>query len=116
MDASKLIRNALSHLVDGRIYPLKKPESIDIGAAIYIVYTPIINIPVNTNDGYEGHDRVPIQIDVYAHSYAAANEMMRRVLPIINEIEGATIDNHGPKADPYLYRQSADIRIWGTTF
>jgi hypothetical protein len=119
MDASKLIRSVLSPLVDGRVYPLKVPETAaaTVKGKPYIVYTPITSIDVTTDDGHTGHERVPIQIDVYANSYGEANDVMKSALQRISDnIEGAAFSGRNPVPDPDLYRQSADIRIWGTLF
>ena len=119
MDASKLIRSVLSPLVDGRVYPLKVPETAaaTVKGKPHIIYTPITSIAVTTDDGHTGHERVPIQIDVYADTYGEANDMMKLALKTISDnIEGVAFGGRNPVPDPYLYRQSADIRIWGTLF
>ncbi|KRU23540.1 tail completion protein gp17 [Psychrobacter piscatorii] len=119
MDASKLIRSVLNPLVDGRVYPLKVPEAAaeTVKGKPYIVYTPITSIDVTTNEGHTGHERVPIQIDVYAPTYGEADDTMKLALKkISDEIEGAAFGGRGPFPDPDLYRQTADIRIWGTIF
>lgn len=119
MDASKLIKSVLDPIVAGRVYPLKVPETAaaTVKGKPYIVYTPITSIDVTTNDGHTGHERVPIQIDVYATTYGAANDTMKLALKQISDnIEGADFGGRNPFPDPDLYRQTADIRIWGTIF
>ena len=111
MDASKLIRSVLNPLVENRVYPLKVPETAaaTVKGKPYIIYTPITSIDVTTNDGHTGHERVPIQIE--------ANDTMKLALKQISEnIEGTAFNGRGPFPDPDLYRQTADIRIWGTIF
>ena len=119
MDASKLIKSVLDPLVENRVYPLKVPETAadTVKGKPYIIYTPITSIDVTTDDGHTGHERVPIQIDVYATTYGEANDTMKLALKQISEnIEGTAFNGRGPFPDPDLYRQTADIRIWGTIF
>ena len=119
MDASKLIKSVLDPIVGGRVYPLKVPETAaaTVKGKPYIVYTPITSIDVTTTDGHTGHERVPIQIDVYANTYGLADETMKLALKQISDnIEGTAFNGRNPFPDPDLYRQTADIRIWGTIF
>lgn len=119
MDASKLIKSVLNPIVAGRVYPLKVPETAaaTVKGKPYIIYTPITSIDVTTADGHTGHERVPIQIDVYATTYGEANDTMKQALKQISDkIEGAAFNGRQPLPDPDLYRQNADIRIWGTIF
>ena len=88
--ASKRVYEALRHLCDGRVFVAPRRESDD-QALPYITHQMISDVPVNSLDGYTGHSRCRVQIDCYAATYGAAEELCQRVKMSVNNASGAPL-------------------------
>jgi hypothetical protein len=111
MRASYIVFNALKHLADGRVFISPRPESAD-QTVPYITHQMISRVPINTLDGYTQHDRVRVQIDVYAQTYSDAELLMHRVKMSINNASGAPIIDAEQSAYEYdakLHRVTVDV-------
>ena len=119
MNVSKLIYQTLSPIVSGRVYPNRVPETAAdaVASKPYIIYTRAASTPETSQDGYEGHEYVNMQIDVYTYLYTDTENLMAVVINALAAI-GADIGTRQsiPDPNPKLDRQTLDIHIWGTTF
>lgn len=119
MNANQLIFQTLSPIADGLVFPSFVPESErqKINNKPYLVYTPISSTPLNTMDGYEHHEHVLMQIDVYAPTFKQSENLMQSVMTALDEA-GCEIGTRQslPDTNPKLYRQSLDVYVWGTTY
>lgn len=111
--ASKRIYEALRHLCGGRAFVAPRRESDD-QALPYITHQMISDVPVNSLDGYTGHSRCRVQIDCYAATYGAAEELCQRVKMSVNNTSGAPLIDTATATfdqDTGLHRVSLDVFI-----
>lgn len=109
--ASVIVVKSLGYLVDGRIFPAPRSDADD-QTVPYITYQTISNVPVNTLDGYTGHDRVRVQIDVHTNTLSDAELLMHRVKHALNNADGSPqLDAMDTSRDPEtrLWRASLDV-------
>lgn len=108
MHASEMIYQKLSALFDGRIYPIVATEHAD-STTPYAVYHIVASEPLNTFDGYTGHDWVRVQIDIYHDDYdallACVNDTTTALHPFY--YLGTTYHNDGT-----LYRAIVEYKLW----
>ena len=72
------------------------------------------DVPVNSLDGYTGHSRCRVQIDCYAATYGAAEELCQRVKMSVNNASGAPLIDTATATfdqDTGLHRVSLDVFI-----
>lgn len=83
MNASQLIYEKLSALVNNQCYPLFIPEHSPNNPP-YIIYQIISTEPDNTLDGMTGHEWANVQIDVYHNDY---DECLLFTAQVINQLD-----------------------------
>lgn len=112
MRASYIVVESLKHLASGRVFVAPRKKNDDQGVP-YITYQIISKTPVNTLDGYSGHDRVRVQINVYAHTYNDCELLMARVKRSFNRSHGApeigSVTAHQYESDTDLNQLSCDV-------
>ena len=72
----------------------------------------ISDVPVNSLDGYTGYSRCRVQIDCYAATYGAAEELCQRVKMSVNNASGAPLIDTATATfdrDTGLHRVSLDV-------
>lgn len=114
MRASYAIYQALGYLVADRVYIAPRAETAD-KTIPYITQQLISSVPVNTLDGYTGHDRCRVQIDVYHKTFHDCELLASRVKRAINNVvAGAPVIDSAMSSfdtDSNLYRISIDVFI-----
>lgn len=111
--ASVIVVQSLGYLVEGRIFPAPRSDA-DNQAIPYISYQTISSVPVNTLDGYTGHDRLRVQVDVHTDTLSDAELLMHRVKNALNNSAGSPqLDTVSTNRDPEtrLWRASLDVFI-----
>lgn len=111
--ASVIVVQSLGYLVDGRIFPAPRSDADD-QTVPYITYQTISSVPLNTLDGYTGHDRVRVQIDVHTNTLSDAEVLMHKVKNALNNSAGSPqLDTVETNRDPEtrLWRASLDVFI-----
>ena len=103
--ASVIVVQSLGYLVDGRIFPAPR-QAQDSQAVPYITYQSISSVPVNTLDGYTGHDRVRVQIDAHATTLTDAETLISRVKHALNNAAGS------PQLDTVQTNRDPETRLW----
>lgn len=68
--------NAIKTLASGRVYPLVAPQGVDYPA---LVYTPVDQEHILGMNGLHGVQRVRVQVDAYARTYAEAIALQDQV-------------------------------------
>lgn len=108
-----IVVQSLGYLVEGRIFPAPRSDADD-QTVPYITYQTISSVPVNTLDGYTGHDRVRVQVDVHTATLSDAEILMHRVKNALNNSAGSPqLDTVDTSRDPEtrLWRVSLDVFI-----
>lgn len=108
MHASETLYNRLSALFDGRVYPIVATEHADT-AVPYAIYHTIASEPLNTIDGYTGHDFVRVQIDIYHSDYDDLLHCVDNTTQALNNFLylGTTYTSDGT-----LYRAIVEYKLW----
>lgn len=108
MHASETLYQRLSPLFEGRIYPIVAGEHAD-STPPYGVYHIIASEPLNTLDGYTGHDFVRVQIDSYHSDYDALVQLVGDINVALHPFYylGTTYHNDGT-----LYRAIVEYQLW----
>lgn len=106
----KLVMELLNDLVGRRVYFDHAPDQVD---RPYIVLLQVGGESVEFLDGPSDKDFVRLQIDVYAETRTAANELMTQVRLRLRTLQASAI---GAPVSLYesavaLYRRSCDFRI-----
>lgn len=114
--SAELIFSTLATLVDDRVYTLIAPE----GQALlppYIIYDDSIsNNPLHTLEGYTGHERVRVQIDVYDESFDNCIELSKKVIWAMEDKQAEYISQtQFYDFDVKLFRRSLDFWLWRTS-
>lgn len=86
MNASQIIYQQLSQLVNDKCYPLFIPENSPSNPP-YIVYQIISTEPDNDLDGITGHEWVNVQIDGYHHNYDDCLLLTAKIINQLNQIK-----------------------------
>ncbi len=111
------LRARLSDLVAGRVYPLFAPEQ---AASPFIVYTRLSATENNTlaaNGGTGNLTNTRLQVDVYAETYTAAQDMAAQVVMRLKGWNVTCVVNVQMdlfEEDTRLYRVMTDISTWHT--
>lgn len=114
MNASELTYQALSPLVDNRVYPLFVPELAD-EMTPYIVYSQVSSTPYTTIDGITHHERVRMQIDIYHDDYDSALALSTDVLDALDAIASSQHESTQYTAEGGLYRAIIEYSFNHTT-
>lgn len=114
MNASELTYQALSPLVDNRVYPLFVPELAD-EMTPYIVYSQVSSTPYTTIDGITHHERVRIQVDIYHDDYDSALALSTDVLDALDAIASSQHESTQYIAEGGLYRAIIEYSFNHTT-
>lgn len=117
MIAGITLYNALSPLVDGRVYPSLITEHGD-PTTPYIIYQIVSSVPETTIDGTTGHEWVRAQIDVYDDDLYQCTLLANRVVNAIND--ALQTSDYGGQQQLYdtennLHRQLIEYHFWQTT-
>lgn len=105
----------VSALVSGRVYPLMLPQGCALPA---ISYQRVSTDHVASMDGYSGLERVRVQIDVMASTYAGAKALATQVMSAMNStllfkcVPDSQIDML--ENDESTYRVSIDFMVWNS--
>jgi len=113
--ANMAILEALKPLVNNAIWPFVRPPDAD--DLPYIVYSPISNNPLSTLEGWTGDGQIRMQIDVYAEAFSEAEELSKRLIPIIENLESvsATVQDGGTsgyETETRLFRCTVEFLVW----
>lgn len=115
--ANTAVYNALKPLVNSRVWPLVRSESIK--DTPYIVYTPVSGQRLNTMQGYAGHNDVRMQIDIYTTEPTEGMTLAESVINTLDALDtvSAAIDSdrYEYEQETRLYRTSLDFMIWEQT-
>lgn len=105
----------ISALVSGRVYPLMLPQGCSLPA---ISYQRVSTDYIVSVGGYSGLERVRIQIDVMASTYAVSKALANQVVTAMNstllfkcipEMQMDILEN-----DTMTYRVSMDFMAWNS--
>jgi hypothetical protein len=104
--------DTLSDLVDGRCYPLVMPQNPTLPA---IVYSRQSSDPQYRLEGGASLNQVRMEIDCYAHTYAAAkalSESVRLAMESASYKGTLIFDTDFYEPDVKLYRIVMDFYLW----
>jgi Protein of unknown function (DUF3168) len=100
---------AIKHLVQTRVFALIAPSET---AFPYIVYTPVASEQVIGINGLHGVVRLRMQVDVYAKTLQAANqlqdEVLGSVMAAIDTVSEVRMVNSGFDEEARVYRITVD--------
>ena len=112
MNASEIIYQTLSQIVDGKAYPLFVPESDSLSVP-YLVYTPVSSVPVQTLDGISGDEWVRVQIDIYHSDYDVLLSLHNQAISALhNKISLKVFGTSNQSVDDGLYRMMFECEFW----
>lgn len=113
MNASQIIYEKLSALVDGRCYPLFVPE-YSSQKPPYIIYQQISTEPENTLDGVTGHEWITMQIDIYHNDYDECLYLTTKTITKLNQINPSIYQGvqHFYDKESGLFRSLLEYGFW----
>lgn len=116
MLVSEIIYAVLKGPFNDRVGPHPLPEGFD-KSATYITYQGVTNIPLNTVQGWTGHDRVRIQINVYNHEKLQAEKDANAVKWAMDQqkfsnCEIAEQRDGGFDEEAQVWGQEIDFYLW----
>ncbi|MGG7567901.1 tail completion protein gp17 [Rhodovulum sp. DZ06] len=116
--AALLSAPGVSALAGTRVWPLRRPQGSDLPA---VTLRRISGAPLQSHDGPASLARARVQVDVWAHSYAAAKALRGAVAAVLDaaatpagEIRAVRrLDERDlSEADGRLVRISLDFELW----
>ncbi len=115
MNASQIIYEKLTPLVNNECYPLFIPEKSPNNPP-YIVYQIISTEPDNDLDGITGHEWVNVQIDVYHKYYDDCLRLSHEVINELNKIKPSIYHGvqHIHDKESGLFRAMIEYGFWQT--
>ncbi len=115
MNAGTQIFKIMGDLVGGRVFPLIRPETAADDTP-YIIYTPISSQPINSLDGFLGHEYTQVQIDVYHTDYDELDSLVNQVIDKFRELNSSEfLGRQQLYDDSGLYRQILEVQFFTTT-